>query len=76
MLCKSVPFPDLIHNVVQKFKDGHSRSTVHPMSCGEGAKITPQVKFLFNYIKAFNPENMNVKIISLSNNLHVCYMYF
>lgn len=46
-------FSDLIHNVVQKFKDGHSRSTIHPMSCGEGAKFTHQVKFLFNYIKAF-----------------------
>lgn len=30
-------FSDLIHNVVQKFKDGHGRSTVHPMSCGEVA---------------------------------------
>lgn len=38
VLRKQFSLSHLIHNIVQKFKDGHGWSTVHPMACREGAE--------------------------------------
>lgn len=57
-LCKS----DLIHNVIQKFKDGHGRSTVHPMSC-RGVKTSQGKSSIIS--KHFH-KNMNAQMLSVS----------
>lgn len=77
-------FSDLIDNVVQKFKDGHGRSTVHSMSCWRSRISWTEWELLFPppeqlkshlkqaLIQGFYPENKKCCHGQVYKNLHVC----